>query len=81
MTKAVTVATELDRLGCAPASVVAFGDMPNDLHMLSWAARGCVVANGHPSVLAAADEVVPSNDDDGVARTVDRLLAASTAHP
>jgi len=34
---------------------------------------GCAMANGHPDVLAAADEVVPGNDDDGVARTVRRL--------
>ena len=74
MTKAVTVAVELDRLGCPPACVVAFGDMPNDLAMLAWAGHGCAVANGHSSVLAAADEIAPSNDDDGVARTVHRFL-------
>lgn len=34
------------------------------------------VAQEHPLVLEAADEIVPSNDDDGVARTVERLLPA-----
>jgi hydroxymethylpyrimidine pyrophosphatase-like HAD family hydrolase len=47
--------------------------MPNDLPLFAWAGWACAVANGHPEVLAA-DEVVPSNDDDGVPRAVRRLL-------
>jgi hydroxymethylpyrimidine pyrophosphatase-like HAD family hydrolase len=46
--------------------------MPNDLPMLSWAGTGVAVANAHPEVLAAADEVTASNDDDGVAEYLDR---------
>jgi hydroxymethylpyrimidine pyrophosphatase-like HAD family hydrolase len=59
------------------AEVVAFGDMPNDLPMLAWAGRGVAVANAHPAVLAAADEVTDSNDDDGVATYLDRLRASA----
>jgi hydroxymethylpyrimidine pyrophosphatase-like HAD family hydrolase len=51
-----------------------FGDMPNDLPLFEWAGWACAVANSHPAVLEAADEVVPSNNDDGVARTVQRLV-------
>ena len=54
--------------------VWAFGDMPNDLPMIEWAGRGIAVANAHPDVLAAADAVAPSNDDDGVAVTAEPLL-------
>lgn len=54
--------------------VWAFGDMPNDLPMLTWAGRSFAVANAHPDVLAAATDAVPSNDDDGVARTLATLL-------
>lgn len=58
-----------------PAEVVwAFGDMPNDLPMIAWAGRGIAVANAHPEVLEAADAVAPSNDEDGVAVTVEPLL-------
>ena len=53
--------------------------MPNDLPMFGWAGWACAVANGHPTVLAAADEIVSSNGDDGVARTVQRLVGADTA--
>lgn len=56
------------------AEVWAFGDMPNDLPMIEWAGRGFAVANAHPDVLAAADAIAPSNDDDGVAVTAEPLL-------
>jgi Cof subfamily protein (haloacid dehalogenase superfamily) len=54
--------------------VMAFGDMPNDLPMLAWAGHGVAVANAHPDVLDVADEVTASNDDDGVALVLERLL-------
>ena len=79
VTAGVTKALALDGLcsadGIAARDVVAFGDAPNDLAMLAWAGLGVAVANAHPSVLAMADEVAASNDDDGVARTLERLLA------
>lgn len=59
-----------------PEQVWAFGDMPNDIPMLTWAGRAHAVANAHADVLALADEVVPSNDEDGVARTLASLLDA-----
>jgi Cof subfamily protein (haloacid dehalogenase superfamily) len=56
------------------SQVIAFGDMPNDLSMLSWAGRGVAMANAHPTVLAAVAEVTRSNDEDGVALVIERLL-------
>jgi hydroxymethylpyrimidine pyrophosphatase-like HAD family hydrolase len=61
-------------MGVAAADVIAFGDMPNDLSMLRWAGRGYAVANAHPSVLAAADGVVGSNEEDGVAEFLERSI-------
>jgi Cof subfamily protein (haloacid dehalogenase superfamily) len=55
-----------------PSEVIAFGDMPNDLPMLAWAGRSVAMGNAHPDVLAAADEVTASNDDDGVAQVLER---------
>ncbi|HYD09868.1 MAG TPA: HAD family hydrolase, partial [Acidimicrobiales bacterium] len=48
------------------AEVVAFGDMPNDIAMLTWAGRGIAVGNAHPELIAVADEVCGTNEDDGV---------------
>ena len=53
--------------------MIAFGDMPNDVPMLAWAGYGVAVANAHPSVIAVADEVTGSNDDDGVAQVLEQL--------
>jgi len=79
--KAVGVAEEMAERRCSAEATVVFGDMPNDLPLFAWGGWACAVANGHPEVLAAADEVVPRNDDDGVARTVQRLLGFSSDSP
>jgi hydroxymethylpyrimidine pyrophosphatase-like HAD family hydrolase len=67
VTKATALARVAEELGVPAAGVVAFGDMPNDLPMLSWAGTSYAMANGHPDVRAAADHVAPGNDEDGVA--------------
>jgi hydroxymethylpyrimidine pyrophosphatase-like HAD family hydrolase len=74
VTKAATLARLCAELGIAADDVVAFGDMPNDLAMLTWAGTSYAVANAHPAVLAAADHRTDANDDDGVARQVARLV-------
>jgi len=78
VTKASALTSLAESAGIDAAEAVAFGDMPNDLPMLAWAGRSVAVANAHPQVLASADEVTESNDADGVARVVERLLAAHT---
>lgn len=76
--KASGLAVVAQVLGIDPADVLVFGDMPNDLPMFEWAGwRRVAVSNAHPSVRAAADEIALSNDDDGVAVYLDRLLSAS----
>lgn len=72
VSKASGLATVCAGLSVDAADVVAFGDMPNDLPMLAWAGRGVAVANAHPEVLAAADDVTGSNDEDGVADYLSR---------
>jgi hydroxymethylpyrimidine pyrophosphatase-like HAD family hydrolase len=72
------VATAARLLGREPADLLAFGDAPNDLELLTAAAWGVAVSNAHPDVLAAADETTLSNDDDGVAVVLERLLHVSS---
>ena len=75
MSKAAALAELCAELGIEATEVVAFGDYPNDLPMLEWAGYAVAVANAHPDVLAAADEVTASNADDGVAVVLERLAA------
>jgi HAD superfamily hydrolase (TIGR01484 family) len=74
VTKASTLALLCDRFGVAAADVVAFGDMPNDLPMLTWAGRSFAVGSAHPAVLAAASDRAAGNDEDGVARVLESLF-------
>ncbi len=78
MAEGVTKATGLARLcahvGIDRADVVAFGDALNDVEMLRWAGHGVAMADAAPVVQEAADETTTSNDDDGVARVIERML-------
>ena len=72
VTKGTGLARLAGELGIVPADVVALGDMPNDLPMLQWAGCGVAMANGHPAVLEAADEITRSNSADGLALVLER---------
>lgn len=75
VTKASGLATVATHLGVDAEDVLVFGDMPNDLPMFGWAGWSRVaVENAHPEVRAMADEITSSNDDDGVAIYLERLL-------
>lgn len=79
VTKAWALARYCEQQGILPAEVLAFGDMPNDLPMLEWAGQSVAVANAHATVLAAARHQTESNDDEGVARFIERELLGKPA--
>lgn len=79
VTKASALAELAAAAGVSREGVVAFGDMPNDLAMLAWAGHSVAVANAHWRVRAAAAEVTGSNDEDGVALVLERLVAEWSA--
>jgi Cof subfamily protein (haloacid dehalogenase superfamily) len=70
-----------ERVGVERDDVVAFGDGLNDHEMLTWAGLGVAMGNADAETKRIADEVTASNDDDGVAIVVERLLAASPTCP
>jgi len=76
VSKATTLAKCCAERGVTAAEVVAFGDMPNDLAMLGWAGTSYAVANAHPHVLAATTYRTASNEEDGVAQVIERIVAA-----
>ena len=79
VTKASTLALLCDELGIEAGAVVALGDMPNDIPMLTWAGTSYAMANAHPSVVAIADHLAGANDDDGVAQVIESLLDSRVA--
>ena len=78
ITKATGLAIALERYGVGFGDVLVFGDMPNDLPMITAVTeaggRAVAVANAHPTVRAAAAEVTSGHDADGVARYLEAVL-------
>ncbi|NUQ01532.1 MAG: HAD family phosphatase, partial [Armatimonadetes bacterium] len=63
-----------EHLGIDPAESAAFGDARNDLPLLEAAGYAVAMANARPELQAVADEIAPSNDEDGVAQVLERWL-------
>lgn len=64
-----------EHLGLSLVNCMAFGDGLNDLSMIEAAGIGVAMSNAHPDVLAVADVVAASNDEDGVAKVINELLS------
>ena len=74
LSKATGLSLAARRLGLKAADTIAFGDMPNDIPMFAWASHGVAMANAHEELRAVADEVTSSNEEDGIAAVLERLL-------
>lgn len=72
ITKAIGLAEVATHLGIGAAETIAFGDMPNDREMLSWAGTGVAMGNAHPDLVGLADEVTGPNSRDGIAEVLER---------
>ena len=72
--KATSLSWLCSYLGVSPESVIACGDSGNDISMLRFAGMGVAVGNALPEVKAAADCTVASNDEDGVAEAIEKLI-------
>lgn len=74
VTKASGLARVCAHLGIDAAEVMTIGDNVNDVEMLRWAGLGVAMGNATPEALEASDRVTATNDDDGVALAIERLL-------
>ena len=63
------------RLGIEPEAICAVGDDVNDLPMIRGAGLGIAMGNATAEVRAAADLVVATHDEGGIAEVADTLLA------
>lgn len=64
----------LNDFGISPMDAVYFGDDYDDAEPIKKCGLGVAVANAIPSVLEAADQVTDSNDQDGVARFLEKNI-------
>jgi HAD superfamily hydrolase (TIGR01484 family) len=68
-----------EHLGIRPAQVITFGDAENDIEMFRISGASVAMGQADERTRAAATVVTARNDEAGVARAVERLLA--TGHP
>ena len=64
----------LEYLGLKREGLAAFGDGDNDREMISYARVGVAMGNASPECKKAADWIAPSNEEDGVAWGIEKLL-------
>lgn len=59
-------------------SIVGFGDNLNDIPFMEACDYFYAVSNAHPQIQNMADAVIPSNDEDGVARFIETMVRETT---
>ncbi|MGV3618302.1 MAG: Cof-type HAD-IIB family hydrolase [Fimbriimonas sp.] len=74
VSKGAALETMCGVLGVPAARTAAIGDYLNDLEMLTFAGHSAAVANGAEGARTAAQRVVVSNEEGGVAQFIDWLL-------
>ena len=63
-----------EHLGFGLENCMAFGDGMNDFTMVEAAGLGIAMANAEPEVKRVAKWIAPSNDEDGVARGLEKWM-------
>ncbi len=58
-----------------PEEMIAFGDDENDYEILKNVGKGVAVNNAIPMIREVADDITESNNDDGVAKYIEKLLS------
>lgn len=58
----------------AKEHIIAFGDEDNDLEMIEYAGHGVAMGNANPLLKAIANQITDTNDNDGIAFVLEKLL-------
>lgn len=61
-------------LNINPQEVIAIGDSENDLSMLSFAGLSVAMGNAKEIIMKQSDYVADSNDNDGVAKVIEKFI-------
>jgi Cof subfamily protein (haloacid dehalogenase superfamily) len=73
--KGTFVETMAKRLDISPRNIATIGDMQNDLAMFGKSGLSFAMGNAHDDVKAQATCVTDTNENDGFAKAVDRIIA------
>jgi hydroxymethylpyrimidine pyrophosphatase-like HAD family hydrolase len=72
--KGTFVQTMARRLGISTDAVATIGDMQNDLAMFRASGVSFAMGNATEDVRKAASQVTASNEDEGFAKAIDKIL-------
>ena len=64
----------MNKLDIGPDELMCCGDAPNDIAMVELAGIGVAVANAWGGLKDHADYITASNDDDGVAKAIEKFV-------
>ncbi|MCG8500240.1 MAG: Cof-type HAD-IIB family hydrolase [Firmicutes bacterium] len=73
-TKGAAVKFLGEHLGIKQEEIMAIGDTYNDISMIEYAGLGVCMSNGPDEVKQLADYVALSNEEDGVAHTIEKFI-------
>lgn len=74
ISKATGLSEMVQIMGIDMENIMAFGDYENDIPMLRVAGIGVAMGNAKDNVKKAADYVTDTNENDGLAKAVEKLL-------
>lgn len=74
ISKATGIARMLELTGLSKPRLAGIGDMPGDLAIRQHVARFGCPSNAHPEILAAADDIAPLPEIEGVQYLLDRWI-------
>lgn len=72
--KAASIERLIQRLSIPRKNVIACGDGFNDLSMIEYAGLGVAMENAQDVVKQHADYITASNDEDGVAKVIEKFI-------
>ena len=72
--KARTLERVIGPIGVTQSNTICCGDAFNDISMVKYAGVGVAMGNAKPEVKEVADYITASNEEDGIARVVERFL-------
>jgi Cof subfamily protein (haloacid dehalogenase superfamily) len=74
----VSKSSAIDRyareIGIKPSEIICFGDNYNDIDMIRYAGLGIAPENAADAIKEAADYVTCSNNEDGVAKAIEKFV-------
>jgi Cof subfamily protein (haloacid dehalogenase superfamily) len=74
--KSIGLSVLSEKLNIPREEIIAVGDAGNDIDMIKYAGLGVAMNNAFPQVKEVADYITASNDDDGVAKVIEKFILA-----